>query len=39
MKEEYKTTARYLNKIEMHNMPDREFYVWVIKILRKEWKT
>ena len=42
VKEEDKIIARDLSKMEISNMPDREFKVMIIKVLtrlRKEWKT
>ena len=41
-KEKNKIAARDLSEMEIHNMPDREFKVMVIKIfigLEKEWRT
>ena len=40
MKEQDKITARDLNAVEISNMPEREFKVMVLKILkdwRKDW--
>lgn len=42
MKEQDKITASELNKMEVNNMPEKEFKVMAIKILtglEKEWRT
>ena len=41
MKDQNKTTTEDLSKMDMNNIPDREFKVMILKImdLRKEWRT